>query len=270
MLRCRPVRALMFTHFCSGWCRFSHVFAKRVRCVMQVSFYHFILAAFLLHQHTGSGTGRCSTHLPHATRRWLTSPPSPSTPSLSSVFCRNCDFEHCRANSRCSYRKGMGNRDRSKTLSVHRIRRSFALPHRRLLLRFQRDPRRIADGIDWPGKLLPSWFLLQLSRPHPKIRRISPQHDVDAWRSARNHRYRPIREGFWRPTEILVGVSVTGAILDATNSWSLALFVPSIILMLLGAVVFGLYGRGHEIHFTDNTPFAFEKHIPWKTLPKRE
>ena len=69
---------------------------------------------------------------------------------------------------------------------------------------------------------------------------------------------------------ILIGVSITGAILDATNSWPLALFLPAILLMLLGAVVFGLYGRGHEIHFADNRPFAFEKYIPWNNVPKRE
>lgn len=60
------------------------------------------------------------------------------------------------------------------------------------------------------------------------------------------------------------GVPVTGAILDATNSWPLALFAPSIFFMLSGAVVFGIYGRGHEVSFPDNRPFAFEKYFKMK------
>ena len=54
---------------------------------------------------------------------------------------------------------------------------------------------------------------------------------------------------------------MTGAILDATNSWPLALFAPSVIVMLSGAYVFGVYGRGHEVQFTDNRPFEFEKYL---------
>jgi len=62
----------------------------------------------------------------------------------------------------------------------------------------------------------------------------------------------------------IIGVPVTGAILDATNSWPLALFLPSIIIMLSGALVFGIYGRGHEVSFPDNRPFRVEKYFKRK------
>lgn len=56
----------------------------------------------------------------------------------------------------------------------------------------------------------------------------------------------------------IIGVVSTGAILDYTGSWALALFLPSIIFFITGAVVFTVFGTAEEQDFSNNTPFAFE------------
>lgn len=55
------------------------------------------------------------------------------------------------------------------------------------------------------------------------------------------------------------GVPVTGAILDATNSWPLALFAPSMLMMISGAFIFGFFGGGEVLEFEDNRPLPIEK-----------
>lgn len=59
----------------------------------------------------------------------------------------------------------------------------------------------------------------------------------------------------------IIGVAATGFILDRTDSWSLALFVPSIALFLAGSVVFTLYGRTDPIDLHDNTPLPIERTV---------
>lgn len=53
----------------------------------------------------------------------------------------------------------------------------------------------------------------------------------------------------------IIGVAVTGALLDATGSWPVALFTPSIVFFLLGSAAFTAYGRAEQQDFDDNTPF---------------
>lgn len=55
----------------------------------------------------------------------------------------------------------------------------------------------------------------------------------------------------------VVGVAVTGALLDATGSWPVALFAPSIALFLVGSAVFTVYGRAERQDFTNNSPFGY-------------
>lgn len=57
----------------------------------------------------------------------------------------------------------------------------------------------------------------------------------------------------------IMGVAITGFLLDQTGSWSLSLFVPSIGFFLTGAVVYGLYGSGEKQDLSDNEPFGFER-----------
>ncbi|KAK9791572.1 hypothetical protein WJX73_008883 [Symbiochloris irregularis] len=59
----------------------------------------------------------------------------------------------------------------------------------------------------------------------------------------------------------IIGVAVTGALLDATGSWPVALFVPSIGFFLLGSTAFTAFGRAEQQDFSDNSPFWFEQHL---------
>jgi len=64
----------------------------------------------------------------------------------------------------------------------------------------------------------------------------------------------------------IFGVPINGAILDATGSWPLALFAPSIFFNMSGAIVFGMFGRAEEIEFKDDKPFAFEENLNFKWI----
>eukprot|EP00210_Caulerpa_lentillifera_P007326 g7002.t1 len=57
----------------------------------------------------------------------------------------------------------------------------------------------------------------------------------------------------------ILGVAATGALLDRTQSWPVALFAPSIFFFVTGSMVFTLYGSGEEASFDNNEPFAIEK-----------
>lgn len=68
----------------------------------------------------------------------------------------------------------------------------------------------------------------------------------------------------------IIGVVTTGAILDQTGSWPLALFVPSIFFFVTGAAAFTIYGSAEQQDFSNNEPFAFEDHpaVSWiRKLP---
>lgn len=56
----------------------------------------------------------------------------------------------------------------------------------------------------------------------------------------------------------IAGISVAGFLLDTTGSWSLSLFLPSIVLFVAGTLVFTLYGSGEPQHLSDNQPFEIE------------
>ena len=53
----------------------------------------------------------------------------------------------------------------------------------------------------------------------------------------------------------VVGVIVTGALLDATGSWPLALFVPSIFFFVTGSAVFAVFGSADVQDFSQIQPF---------------
>ena len=55
----------------------------------------------------------------------------------------------------------------------------------------------------------------------------------------------------------IVGVAVTGALLDVTGSWPVALFAPSVTLFLVGGTVFTKWGSADRQDFSDNTPFRY-------------
>ncbi|KAJ9527001.1 hypothetical protein QJQ45_025290 [Haematococcus lacustris] len=61
----------------------------------------------------------------------------------------------------------------------------------------------------------------------------------------------------------IVGVATVGLLYDATDSWPIALFLPSGVLMLGGAAVFGLYSQHEPVDFDalDNSPFAIERQL---------
>ena len=63
---------------------------------------------------------------------------------------------------------------------------------------------------------------------------------------------RTLREQYW----LRAGVAVTGALLDATGSWSYALFAPSVFLFVTGIAVFAAFGSANLQDFdADNEPF---------------
>lgn len=66
----------------------------------------------------------------------------------------------------------------------------------------------------------------------------------------------------------ILGVAFTGTILDLTGSWSLALFLPSIIFFITGAIVFTTYGSADRQDFSNTMPFAFEGLPVFKALKR--
>lgn len=54
----------------------------------------------------------------------------------------------------------------------------------------------------------------------------------------------------------IVGVAVTGALLDATGSWPIALFAPSIGLFAVGSTVFVKWGSADKQQFINDVPFG--------------
>lgn len=55
----------------------------------------------------------------------------------------------------------------------------------------------------------------------------------------------------------IVGVMITGALLDQTGSWPLALFAPSVFFFLTATAVFTIYGSAEQQDFgeANNEPF---------------
>lgn len=66
----------------------------------------------------------------------------------------------------------------------------------------------------------------------------------------------------------IVGVFITGCLLDRTGSWPIALFAPSIVLFIAGSIVFTRYGRSELEVFDNDQPFEFEKDLK-RFLPQR-
>lgn len=49
----------------------------------------------------------------------------------------------------------------------------------------------------------------------------------------------------------VLGVWAVGVLLDATGSWSLALFLPTMAAQLFGLVVFSIFGSGERQQFDE-------------------
>ena len=269
MLRCRPVQALMFTHFCSGWCHFLHSPPKRVR-MCDVGFISPLYLGCLL---TSAVHLVCNWAMQRGSLLCHPSPVNPSSPVIDIIAVALTSVGiviSCIAGPMADALVARG----WKTGLVRKLSQCIAFVAPSLCLIgasfSESNEIRVAlltasiglGGFCLPGlysnsqDLTPKYagFLLSMTTTLAALPGIIGANQGGV---------------FQRRRGILVGVSITGAILDATNSWPLALFLPAIVLMLLGAVVFGLYGRGHEIHFADNRPFAFEKHIPWNNVQKR-
>ncbi|KAL3151747.1 hypothetical protein ABBQ38_012724 [Trebouxia sp. C0009 RCD-2024] len=76
-------------------------------------------------------------------------------------------------------------------------------------------------------------------------------------------RYAPVLLGLTNTTGAIpgiIGVTITGAILDKTGSWPLALFVPTIVFFVTGSVVFAAFGSSDLQSFENDAPFAAEKY----------
>lgn len=63
----------------------------------------------------------------------------------------------------------------------------------------------------------------------------------------------------------IMGVACTGFLYDMTNSWTLALFYPSIFFFITGSLVFALYGSAERQDFNANNE-AFEFENWWEKL----
>lgn len=70
----------------------------------------------------------------------------------------------------------------------------------------------------------------------------------------------------------IVGVMITGALLDQTGSWPLALFAPSVFFFLTATAVFTIYGSAEQQDFgeANNQPFWFEEGIQEFVKGKRD
>lgn len=69
----------------------------------------------------------------------------------------------------------------------------------------------------------------------------------------------------------IVGVALTGYLLDQTHDWNIALFMPSIAFFCSGAVVFSLFGSTEYVDLEGpqlNAPFAWEAWMPWGSAAK--
>ena len=55
-------------------------------------------------------------------------------------------------------------------------------------------------------------------------------------------------------------MTITGAILDKTGSWPLALFAPSIVFFVTGSVIFATFGSSDQQSFENDAPFAVERY----------
>ena len=76
-------------------------------------------------------------------------------------------------------------------------------------------------------------------------------------------RYAPVLLGLTNTSAAIpgiIGVTITGAILDKTGSWPLALFAPSIAFFVTGSAVFAAWGSSDQQSFENNSPFAVEKY----------
>jgi ACS family sodium-dependent inorganic phosphate cotransporter len=75
-------------------------------------------------------------------------------------------------------------------------------------------------------------------------------------------RYAPVLLGVTNTSGALpgiVGVAATGALYDATGSWTLALFAPSVFFFLTGTAVYVRWGSAERQDFgANNQPFAIE------------
>lgn len=77
-------------------------------------------------------------------------------------------------------------------------------------------------------------------------------------------RYAPVLLGLTNTAAAIpgiIGVTITGAILDKTGSWSLALFAPSIVFFITGSVVFATFASSDLQSFENDAPFAVEKYV---------
>jgi MFS transporter, ACS family, solute carrier family 17 (sodium-dependent inorganic phosphate cotransporter), other len=80
-------------------------------------------------------------------------------------------------------------------------------------------------------------------------------------------RYAPVLLGLTNTSGALpgiAGVATTGALYDATGSWPLALFAPSVVFFVLGTGVFVRFGSSERQDFDGeevNRPFGFEETV---------
>ena len=77
-------------------------------------------------------------------------------------------------------------------------------------------------------------------------------------------RYAPVLLGLTNTSGAvpgIIGVTITGAILDKSGSWPLALFAPSIVFFITGSIVFATFGSSDLQSFENDAPFAVEKHV---------
>ena len=77
-------------------------------------------------------------------------------------------------------------------------------------------------------------------------------------------RYAPVLLGLTNTSGAIpgiIGVTITGAILDKSGSWPLALFAPSIVFFITGSVVFATFGSSDLQSFENDAPFAVEKYV---------
>lgn len=65
----------------------------------------------------------------------------------------------------------------------------------------------------------------------------------------------------WAAVPGIVGVLMTGFILENTGSWPAALFAPSMVFFLAGSVVYCTYGTSDPQAFDNDNPFVFENNI---------
>ena len=189
---------------------------------------------------------------------------------------RHYSFSHCRSHRGSSDRQRMARRRRAQTGTVHGISGPFSLSTGCFISTIlTKEPHlshhRPGTFKFLPGRFDPSDHTIPTNNPlstglYCNHQDLSEQYSslllgitntAGALTGVLGACFVPVDKT--EKTFVWAGVATTGALLDRTRSWTVALFLPSIFFFLTGSVIFTLFGSGEAADLSNNAPFAIEK-----------